>query len=397
MKRKNNGFIPLLFVTIVLCFGFITLYHNQSDFLKTVDENYKAKRALNLQKGLSAIELRDFLVEQDYVSDRRDADFIAKQLTSKIDSGYALPNLGVINTTLYKVRATLADTLGGSLFRSRCKASRELLGLDNNVEAIYAHPELLKTDTFPHSAGNKELIVKVVRQDTAKTFFNKIRKKLGKPKKVPAEGVLVSLRKHELVYAKQFSIDGKDTIVKKIDTTAMDSIVEYAFTNKEGEVVFKVSDSSQYSVLPVKAGCNYGSPKGTLKNKKFVFTESPDKIKLFDTYTYKRLKEDGALTVRTPKTYRNYLIISFLLFVGLWWLLYGFVLARDRNTKRQSDTLTLALLMTLTGLGLLSKFALVNPVSDKLLGWDTLIGTVIGLVAMILICTLKLYRIIFRC
>ena len=392
MKRNFKPIVPLIFVTIVLCFGFITLYHNQSDLLKSVSDNYKTKRAINLQKGLPAIELRDFLVEQDYVSDKRDADFIAKQLVAKIDSGYSLPNLGAINTTRYKVRATLADTLGGSIMRSRCQASRQLLGLDNTVEAIYAHPELLKTDSFPKSSGNNELKIKVVRQDTAKTFFNKIRKKFGKPKKVPAEGVLVSLRKHELVYAKTISIDGKDTIVKKIDTTAHDSLVEYAFTDKEGEVVFKVSDTSQYSVLPVKAGCNYGSPKGTLKNKKFVFVESPDKIKLFDTYTYKRIKDNGALTVRTPETYRNYLIVSFLLFVGLWWLLYGFVVARDRNTKRHSDTLILALLMTLTGLGLLSKFALVNPVTDKLLGWDTLVGTLIGIVAMILIARFDLVK-----
>lgn len=386
MKRKNKGFIPLLFVTIVLCFGFITLYHNQSDFLKTVDENYKKKRSINLEKGLQATALSDFLVNQDYVSDRRDANFIARQLTSKIDSGYALPNLGAINTSRYKVRASLADSLGGALFRSRCMASRETLGLDQNVRAIYAHPELLQQkDSFPHSTGDKELKVKVFQTDTANTFFNRLRKKVGKPKKKPAAGVLVCLRQHELVYAKQITIDGKDTNVRYTDTTAHDTVVEYAFTNKEGEVSFKIYDSLNYSVLPVKAGFNYGSPKGTLKNKKFVFTESPDKIKLFDTYTYKRLKDDGALTVRTPKTYRNYLIIAFLLFVAMWWLLYGFVLARDRNTKRQSDTLIMALLMTLTGLGLLSKFALVNPVSDKLLGWDTLVGTVIGLVAMILI------------
>ena len=385
MKRKNNGFIPLLFVTIVLCFGFITLYHNQSDYLKRVDENYNDKRSINLEKGLSAEVLSEFLVNQDYVSDRRDANFIAKQLVSKIDSGYALPNLGAVNTSRYKVRASLADSLGGGLLRSRCKASRETLGLDHNVQALYANPGLLKTDTFPHSVGDKELKVRVFQIDTAKTFFNRLRKKVGKPKKKPAVGVLVCLRQHELVCAKQITIDGKDTNVRYTDTTAHDTVVEYAFTDKNGEVTFKIYDSLNYSVLPVKAGFNYGSPKGTLKNKKFVFVESPDKIKLFDTYTYKRIKDDGALTVRTPKTYRNYLIIAFLLFVAMWWLLYGFVMARDRNTKHQSDTLIMALLMTLTGLGLLSKFALVNPVTDKLLGWDTLIGTVIGLVAMILI------------
>ncbi|MBR4804444.1 MAG: hypothetical protein IK032_07370, partial [Bacteroidales bacterium] len=390
--RKIKPIIPQLFVTIVLCFGFVTLYYNQSSFLKSVSENYKTKRAVNLQKGVSATELRDLLVEQDYISDRRDADLVAKQLVAKIDSGYALPNLGAVNTTRYKVRTTLADSLGGSLFHSRCKASRELLGLDGTVEALYTHPEILKTDSFPKSNGNKELKVKVVRQDTAKTFFNKIRKKIGKPKKVPAAGVLVCLRQHELVYAKQVTIDGKDTLVKYTDTTARDTVVEYAFTDAKGEVVFKMWDSCQYSVLPVKAGCNYGSPKGTLKNKKFVFVEGPDKIRLFDTYTYKRIKDNGALTVRTPETYRNYLIISFLLFVGLWWLLFGFLVARDRNTKRHSDTLILALLMTLTGLGLLSKFALVNPVTDKLLGWDTLVGTLIGIVAMFLIARFDLVK-----
>jgi len=390
--RHIKPIIPLLFVTIVLCFGFVTLYYNQSGFLKSVSENYKTKRAINLQKGVSATDLGDFLVEQDYISDRRDADFIAKQLVAKIDSGYALPNLGAVNTTRYKVRTTLADSLGGGLLRGRCKASRETLGLDNTVEALYAHPEILKTDSFPKSNGDKELKVNVVRKDTTKTFFNKIRKKLGKLKKVPAAGVLVCLRQHELVYAKKVTIDGKDTIVRYTDTTAHDTVVEYAFTDAKGEVSFKIHDSLNYSVLPVKAGCNYGSPKGTLKNKKFVFVEGSDKIRLFDTYTYKRIKDNGALTVRTPETYRNYLIISFLLFVGLWWLLFGFVVARDRNTKRHSDTLILALLMTLTGLGLLSKFALVNPVTDKLLGWDTLVGTLIGIVAMILIARFDLVK-----
>ncbi len=390
--RHIKPIIPLLFVTIVLCFGFVTLYYNQSGFLKSVSENYKTKRAINLQKGVSATDLGDFLVEQDYISDRRDADFIAKQLVAKIDSGYALPNLGAVNTTRYKVRTTLADSLGGGLLRGRCKASRETLGLDYTVEALYAHPEILKTDSFPKSNGDKELKVKVVRKDTTKTFFNKIRKKFGKPKKVPAAGVLVCLRQHELVYAKKVTIDGKDTIVRYTDTTAHDTVVEYAFTDAKGEVSFKIHDSLNYSVLPVKAGCNYGSPKGTLKNKKFVFVEGSDKIRLFDTYTYKRIKDNGALTVRTPETYRNYLIISFLLFVGLWWLLFGFVVARDRNTKRHSDTLILALLMTLTGLGLLSKFALVNPVTDKLLGWDTLVGTLIGIVAMILIARFDLVK-----
>lgn len=390
--RHIKPIIPLLFVTIVLCFGFVTLYYNQSGFLKSVSENYKTKRAINLQKGVSATDLGDFLVEQDYISDRCDADFIAKQLVAKIDSGYALPNLGAVNTTRYKVRTTLADSLGGGLLRGRCKASRETLGLDYTVEALYAHPEILKTDSFPKSNGDKELKVNVVRKDTTKTFFNKIRKKLGKPKKVPAAGVLVCLRQHELVYAKKVTIDGKDTIVRYTDTTAHDTVVEYAFTDAKGEVSFKIHDSLNYSVLPVKAGCNYGSPKGTLKNKKFVFVEGADKIRLFDTYTYKRIKDNGALTVRTPETYRNYLIISFLLFVGLWWLLFGFVVARDRNTKRHSDTLILALLMTLTGLGLLSKFALVNPVTDKLLGWDTLVGTLIGIVAMILIARFDLVK-----
>ena len=117
--RHIKPIIPLLFVTIVLCFGFVTLYYNQSGFLKSVSENYKTKRAINLQKGVSATDLGDFLVEQDYISDRRDADFIAKQLVAKIDSGYALPNLGAVNTTRYKVRTTLADSLGGGPLRGR--------------------------------------------------------------------------------------------------------------------------------------------------------------------------------------------------------------------------------------------------------------------------------------
>ena len=378
MKRDIKSLIPMVFVTIVLCLGFITLYYNQSDFLNSVVESQEntEPQSLNLDKNLTADKLSSFLINRDYVSDYRDADFIAKQLIKKIDSGYTLHNLGAINTNLFKVSTTLAETMGGSFIKSRCKASKESLGFNEDVEKIY--DKTIPVNSFGKSNGNKKLKVKVLESDAKRGLF-------GRTKYNPSSGVLVCLRKHELVFTKDTIVNGKDTMVSITDTLAADAIVEYAFTNDKGFAQFDVYDTCNYSVIPIKAGCNYGPPKGTLKNKKFVFKQSADKIKLFDSYTYKRIKDDVALTVRTPETYRNYLIISFLLFLVIWWLLYGFILARDRYRQCHSDTLLLPILMTLTGLGLLSKFALVNPVCDKLLGWDTLLGTLLGVVAMGLI------------
>lgn len=391
MRNSHRPFLPLAFVTIVLCFGFVNLYYNQSSYMRTVAENMEAGNALNLDENLSASELSQFLQDHNYVSDPKDAAFISDQIVRKLDTVKTLPNLGALNTKRFKVSTTLADSMGGSLTKGRVLAARQRLGWDNTVEALYAHPGLLKQkDSFPHCEGDDELIVIITRPDTAKTFINRLLRKIGKPRHHAADGVLVILRQHDLV-CDTARENGKPIMVKgspKMDTMVRDTIAEYAFTDSRGEVTFKISRGSSYSVLPVKAGFNYGSPKGKLKDKKakkLKFAETADKITLFDTYTYNRLKGDSALTVRTREQYRNHLIISFILFIAMWWLVYAFVTIRDRKQNKRTDTLLMAILMTLTGLGLLVKFAIANPLSDMLLGTSALTGTLIGLVLLALV------------
>ena len=193
MKQTRNTFLSLAFVTIVLALGFVTLYNNQGHYLDTVAQKLDSGEALVLDDKLEAAELSKFLLEHEYISDPKDAGFIAEQIVDKIDSlGGKLPNLGTLNTKLFKVSTALADSMGGDLLRSRRNTAVEKLGWDTTVRDLYDNPGLLQQNgSYPKSHGDKELKVCVVRSESAHSFFGGILKKLGISKPAPADSAIL--------------------------------------------------------------------------------------------------------------------------------------------------------------------------------------------------------------
>jgi hypothetical protein len=374
-NSKERERISLLFVTVVLCLGFLTLYNNHNKPKKqfaAANDGYKEKSVLNLQKDFNTKDLADLFVTGNYVSDPKDAELIAEHIKHKLENGAELPNLGELNKKTFRISVALTDSLGGTGLKARIKRSREILGIDGEVMKKYAEniPQALDLNN-----GDCEIKVKVQQIDST---ANRLVRMLDRNYK-PASSVMVRLREHYYITA--FAENGKDSV-----KMAADSIVGYAITDKKGFATFSgLNKDGFYSVLPIKYGFEYGISRGTTKgglggNREFTFTQRQHQITPFDALAYSQIKEDNALTVRTPEQYKDDLITHLTFFLLAWWALHFYLSVRNRRRKIETDNLLLPVLMTLSGICLLAMYAIINPLSDRMIGNKMAVGAIAGVV-----------------
>ncbi len=353
---------PMLLVTVVLCLLFFKFNSNLKKEFKQIDAGYKDKSVVNLVKGLKTEDLSYLLFTSNYVSDQKDADFIAQQIVTKLNDGKKLPNLYELNKQAFQVSTTLADNLGGDGLKKRIETSYEVLGIDS-VAKIMQNEVLPNTIRIDNGSG--KIIVDVQKIDTT---ANKIFKRLKLRKEKPISGVLVQIKEHYY----------------DLQRIARDSILGYAKTNEQGLAIFERLDTTcYYSVLPIRKGFEYGSAQGTVNGnlgiksggeQKFTFRQKEHTIRLFDNLTYQQIREDNTITVRSPADFKSDLVKYLILFFIAWWGLYFIMLWRKKNFSRG----VISLLMLLTGLCLLTMFSIHNPLTDKMLGKDTWWGIMIG-------------------
>jgi len=364
MILKNPGTgskenFSLLLVTSVLVLGFFTLLHNREELFDD------AQSTVVLKKGLNAGDLADALIINDYISDEKDAGLIAEHIINKLSTGKELPNLGELNKRTFRIPADLAYSKGGAGLKQRVIRSREILGIDEEMKAKYGENLPAKLDL---QTGNCDIVVKVQQIDSA---ANRIKKWLDKDYK-PADAVPVRLKEHYYTFA------GKDTSV----------VAGYAMTDKNGVVVFKnLNKEGFYSVLPIEEGYEYGNSKGTTtgslsKNREFTFTRREHQITPFDASTFSRIKEENTLTVRTPNEYKYALIMHFAFFLLAWWGLHFFLAFRNRKRKINTDNLLLPVMMTLSGICLLTMYSIINRLNDRMLGDGMVYSVIVGVVLM---------------
>lgn len=360
--NRHRDLLGLIWVSLVFALGFFTLYSNQTDYFRTIEKAYKSGDALNLSPGLPSGELARFLLEKGYLDDPKDARLIADSIIIKMN-GKPLPNLGSLNKSEFQISAMMADSLGGRLLKSRVTESLHKIGYDDEVQNYYSQESLIKQV----KSGNQKLEIQVKEEDGEK----------------PVQGVLVRLREH---YFKD-SLDNLNNLVSRV---ADDSIVGYSLTNSDGMATFEIDATHYYSVIPIKYGYEYGRSKGTLNGKPvngpLCFKQKAHKITLFDGLTYSRIKQDQRLTVRTPEQYKDSLIFAFVMFLIVWWGLYFLISYGDMRAKKSSDHLLIVVLMALTGIGLLSIFAISHPLLDLENGSQVMQGVILGGVAL-LICS----------
>ena len=97
------------FITIaVFILGVFSLYNNLKPQLDEADYAIEKGTTLVLEKGLKKELLSERLYKSGYISDRKDAEFIAARITEYLDIHEELPNLGSLLKDELKVSADTA-------------------------------------------------------------------------------------------------------------------------------------------------------------------------------------------------------------------------------------------------------------------------------------------------
>lgn len=363
----RNEITAMLALTAMVVLGFLVLDFNQRDYFDEVENDYRQGYALNLNAATDATQLTRLLTQNDYVTDDRDARAIATHITRRLHDGTELPNLGALNTPPFEMSAATALAHGGEGLKRRVEASQLKLGLTAEVKKLYR--EGIPAAMTPRG-GDCHITVAVTEDGDGSRWSRR-----------PVAGVVVRLKEHRLDTI-------RDTEGRITDFTAAEQVAGYAITGADGTARLAARSGHYYSVLPVREGYEYGTSRGTRhgtlgsRGATFRFTQREHRLSPFDGTTYTRLKQDHALTVRTPSQARHARVVGLMLFLLAWWMAFFVVMAIDRRMGRRSDHLLLLLVMGLTAAGLLAMFAIAHPLTDRLLGTDMAVAAVWGLAAM---------------
>lgn len=372
MKKSTfaKGFVIMLLVSAISLFGYNRLYKNQLPYLHYVEQLCESGHSLTLDASLSPSVLSRFLVNNSYLDDKSDADAIASYVigvAGTLKNG-RLSNLGQLNTGAFRIPSNYIDSIGGESLRQRLEKSRTNIGIS----------EFCENETALHEEVYRE-------SDTAACQITvKVRSKAG----LNVSGVPVRLKRHyyDEIDDSQFGI------------IAADSIITYVKTGADGRAVFYVV-SGNYSVVPVESGYEFGVSKGSthgeLENGRHIFTfdKHNHSINAFSTETYRDIKHDDALTVRTAEYYKNLVEICIAALLLAWWMAFIVIGVFSRKKKDGRDMVIIPVVMLLNVISVLVLFGMSNPLTDRLLGADMTFASVIGVAIMTLLSFVPVARI----
>ena len=358
-----------LIAAVLIC-GFIMLSRNVAPILDTSVSD----GALVLTGDLPAEELSSYLQEKGYVEDPADADCIAGWLVTNMGKG-GLANLGALNKNPFRIPVTVVDTLGGTGLRLRSDASRLNLGQNSDFrvldlsaltanfscagDSLYSIPLQIQEENPVYAAmtGFKGRFLKRVYRTLKKDYFQ------------PVEGVVIR--------------------ISEFDSANRDGVpIGYMKTDASGRAVFQGKAGHYYSLLPIEPGYEFGASVGTRGMeqgldhhfKTVVRNRRVHTIRLFDSFTYGRIKEDHSLIVRSAASYRSSLVRFLLIILVSWGLFFLFLHFLSR--KKKVDYRIPLILMFLTGIDILCMCSIADPLTDSLLAKEMVRGTVAGLVLM---------------
>ena len=347
----------ILCSTLVLC-GMLSIFlQNLSPQFEKTETDYKEHRAVNLSAETTKTELSELLYNNGYVANERDAAYIADTLVKRLKR-LEYPNLYYLQKRAYgKVPMVVAGS--DSVLINKVENSNELIGLKDSIPSS----ELLSSVLTLDSVNGVGKLMVVIKSEN----------------KANCGGVVVRLIAH---YLRADSI-AADTVFMKTDSSGV-AVADGLDTDKG------------YSVLPIRRGYEYGRAKGIecghfevyehfpkIGKKKYVFTfeQLEHRIQMIDNATLKQIKNDGTLTIRTPKEYKKSVIRWFTL-VLIGWLALCFVLIRR---KKNFDPVLIAAAMFLTGLCVLIMFSIQNPLTEELRGAEMATGVLMGLACVIVL------------
>lgn len=366
MKKSTfaKGVIIMLLASGISLLGYNRLYKNQARYLLLVEQKCELGQSLTLDPSITSSELSQFLVNNNYLKDKNDADAIATHFVRSFRSlkNRRLKSLDQLNTRDFRIPCNYIDSVGGETLRQRLEESRNHIG-------VHEFRERGNTDGLPIGEYRKtdsaacQIVVKV-----------RSREKLG------IAGVPVRLKRHyyDEIEDSQFGV------------VAADSIITYVRTGANGKVVFYV-EPGNYSVVPVEPGYEFGMSKGSTHGQLeeglhvFTFDKHNHSINAFSPSIYKDIKRNDALTVRTPEYYKRLIGSCFAALLVTWWISFIVIGIFSRRKSDGRDMIIIPVVMFLNVISVLVLFGMSNPLTDRLLGADMTYASVIGVVTMTLL------------
>lgn len=369
---------PLIYyavVAAVFILAALALYTNQSAELTRSRDDLSEGRAMLLAPGMSADTLARLLAD-NYMADKRDARLAANHIARLIElQGSSPANLGWLNRPAARLTADTMLRFGGRRMQTRVRSSQQTLGITPEVLRMYDSDNA--STQFGTEGKTISVKVRTAPRPTDKTTQ-------------PLPGVLVRLTEHRYVQ----QADGPD------DTPhpqAVDSILGYALTDADGVAHFRVPAGGYYSVLPVQPGYEFGNSKGTTSgalesDQTFSFRQRRQALPVFDSSTYRRIKQDHALLVRSPQSYRKHFMLGAVMFLLTWGVAFAVLGLIDRRLKRNSDMLIAAAAMLLTAIMWIAMHSIPNPLLDMPNGWTMTKGLVLGVAAMVAVSSINFVK-----
>ena len=367
----------LIVFAVMICCYLGLVFNNQERFDK-LESQYKDKTAVNLDSEMKKGVLSRILLNNGYVPTEEDAVFIAAFLEDKLAKQDAPEALFDLKMRKWQMPSALIDSCGTPSLRTRLDEIRLQTGWTNNMDSLYhiGLPSMVDI-----GEGKSEEMVVTVKDPVPTEGMNLVKrvwKKMWKTDKVPAEGVLVRLNRIG-------RIDNGSK--KEIESTT----IAYGMTDKNGQVRFRgLAADSSYSVLPVMQNMTYGAEKGTYLGNwgaqveegrtEYGFVSYPLHVRLFTDTKLVSMRDDGLVTVRTPKQFGDMLTNYLMMFLAGWMLL----IIIGNTGGRKMDNLLGAGIMLISGLSMLLMFGINDPITGKVLGEEMGQGCIGGLGVMIL-------------
>ena len=414
---KKRALFGLCLVTIVLALGFISLYSNESTVLSSITDKDGKNNTLVLTGNIHPDTLSQYFIEKGIYQDAKDAKCISEWIIPKIGKGENLPNLGALNKEQYRMPADSLfgrpiEEVAGEKTLLAVENSRERLGLSPTVIRLYdeiqkAHSKSVQPVFFVEDSTSCRFAIDKALGDTV---FTKVSIQVLQPNKkvdtlnirsdgfkykylchIPYVGTRIAEKILKSMKQSPKNKEGVANVLIRVkDHTNDKSGIDmgYLLSDSTGLATVFLRSDGYYSFLPIREGYEYGSSKGTrhgaLGNEDvyYDFNQKKHTIKPIDTQTYNWIKEDNLLSVRSPEEYKNAMLLYPSIFFAAWWLLFFFLIWHDIKKKTQTDFIIPLVLMVLSGIGLLSMFSIVNPLTDTLLGASMTYGTIVGVALM---------------
>ncbi|MFT3904617.1 MAG: FtsW/RodA/SpoVE family cell cycle protein [Niabella sp.] len=340
---RNVERLLLACATTVLLVMALVYFLNIKNDLEATEEGYAKGTVVNLCHPVNKDALKKVLTNGGYFTDAVYVDFIASQLQKQVSEKKVLPNLGSLNKSAYWIDAKLFKSSGSEAGRLRFLNSLAHLGMDS---VLYAQ-ENVTPRNYPSE----------VTVQTEKTGIS-ISGKIEGNRLNSRQGILVRL--NEILPSNYF-----DTLQ---GNTQQFETEFFARTDADGHYAFhNLKKNSNYSVLPVKPGFEFGRAKGKVAikgNESFDFSAKPHQLRILDATEYRQIKNDNILTVRTLQEFLKSFVWNVTIFLLAFWLLH--IVLSIRNYR--SDQFILPLLMFISGIGVMVLYTVQDPLQGEIYG-----------------------------